>query len=235
MIYNAAAEGTFSTMAFTWGAERLRLPGGLYRLCWCSGALPVHESLSNASELDTTNRSLCATASSFQVDVGYMMIIGVVPFAEDKTCFSGQTCLLDGIQGHQLSVHDLWLPRDTCGVPDQVVLPAAQLVTVSHSGSSIAWGSNAFSLSAGQYRLCWCSGDAPCASHSLTDVGQLHMLGPSPLQSRTCVSGQTCVVKEVVGLGWDMADEFMVMDTCGQNQAGAHPSHATCRINAVDL
>ena len=195
-----------STILLEFG-EPFVAAGGAYRLCWCQ---LLQEEFS----------------SSCQVDVGHMVIIGVSPLAQDRTCLSGQTCLLDGIQGHHLSVHDLWLPMDTCGDPNQIISPAGRLATtVSLSGSSVSWGSNALTLAAGQYRLCWCSGEAVCSTSSqfLTDVGQFQMLGPFPLQSHTCISGQTCVVKGILGLGWDMSDEFMVMDSCGQNQAGAHP------------
>ena len=168
-----------------------------------------------------------------------MVVIGVVPFAEDKTCFSGQTCLLDGIQGQHLSEYDLWLPMDTCGVPNQVISAAGRLATInttngSLSSSSISWGSAALSLSAGQYRLCWCSGEAPCRTSAqfLADVGQFHILGPLPLQFHTCVSGQTCVVEGLAGLGWDMSDEFLIMDTCGQNQAGPR---ARSRLKPLEL
>ena len=151
------------------------------------------------------------------------MIIGLAPFEQERTCFSGQTCLVDNIQGKHVSVNDLWLPMDTCGVPNQIISPSGRMVTaVSLSGSSISWGNDALTLPGGRYRLCWCSGDARCSTstHFSIDAGQFHMLGPSPLQSHTCVAGQTCLVNNVIGLGLDAADTFLIMDTCGKNQAG---------------
>ena len=213
------AQDTFSTMIFSWGSEKLSLAGGQYRLCWCSSAAST-----NISELGAhqSNRTVCATAGSFQVDGGRMTIIGVAPLRQDRTCLSGQMCIIDGIQGQHLSDRDLWLPMDTCGVPDQIISPAGRLVTtVSLSGSFVSWGNHALTLASGQYRLCWCSGDAHCSTSSQfsIDVGEFRMIGPSPLQSHTCVSGQTCVVMDVVGTGWEATDQFLVMETCGRSQA----------------
>ena len=210
-------------MIFSWGSEKLSLAGGQYRLCWCSKAASSNVPL-NISELGTnqSNRAACTTAESFQVDGGRMTIIGVAPLGQDRTCLSGQTCMIDGIQGQHLSDRDLWLPLETCGVPDQIISPAGRLVTsVSLSGSFVSWGNHALTLASGQYRLCWCSGDARCSTSSQfsIDAGEFHIIGPSPLQSHTCVSGQTCVVKDVVGTGWEATDQFLVMETCGHSQA----------------
>ena len=228
-----------STVAFSWGTEKLSLAGGKYRLCWCSG-LVSEPWLPNRSGLNATNSTACTMAGSFQVEAGHMTVLGVA-FGQDRTCLSGQTCLIDGIQGQHLSVHDLWLLMDTCGEPDQVISNAGRLATtVAPSGGSVSWGSDALTMASGQYRLCWCSGDAHCSTSSQfsIDAGQFHMLGPSPLQSHTCISGQTCIVNGVLGMGWEFTDQFLIMDTCGQNQAGGErerthpPVHTLARMRA---
>ena len=182
--------------------DRISASGGIYRLCWCG---------SDAS---------CSSAESFRTDAGSLVLIGP-SLQQDRTCVGGHSCIVDGIVGHNLADGDrLWI-LDTCSssstgsglfADSWLAQPAVA------SGTSFFW--NALdTVSAGQYRLCWCSGQASCiTSQAFTvDVGELVMGGPffglQNLQMRTCVSGQAC---EIDGLDGLLLDGFvLIMDSCG--------------------
>ena len=95
---------------------------------------------------------------------------------------------------------------------------------------------------AGQYRLCWCTyaqsqlaplaerrlaegGVAPdweflnqCSSPEqfVVDFGAFTLVGVRPTQQdRTCISGQTCSLDGIIGVGLLQSDHFLVLDTCG--------------------
>ena len=95
-------------------------------------------------------------------------------------------------------------------------------------GSEAAW-ITAVSAAGGVYQLCWCrelremdSNMTGCAApdHAVR-FGSLTILGPSPLsQAATCISGQSCRVDGMAGLGWiGAADLIAIMDTCGVTSA----------------
>ncbi|CAE6958825.1 unnamed protein product, partial [Symbiodinium sp. CCMP2456] len=102
--------------------------------------------------------------------------------------------------------------RDTCGqsaaavgFPNAGLLASGMLPRVSASG--------------GQYRLCWCGLPSECArpENFRTDFGSLLLLGPSPLdQRRTCVSGQTCRLSDLLFHGefdWSIG-RLLILETC---------------------
>ena len=186
-----------------WAGTALTAAGGQYRLCWCSG---VTES--------------CSVYEDFNTDMGRLTLVGVVP-GQDRTCVSGLTCYLDGIQGQHLLSEDQYAVLDTCGEPHAVHrLPSAGLATaVSASGAQLSWGSNVVTAAGGQYQLCWCAGDGyDCgtSAHFRVPVGRLTIVGVSPLtQARTCVSGQTCAIEDIQGQDLSIHDRVMVLDTCG--------------------
>ena len=49
------------------------------------------------------------------------------------------------------------------------------------------------------------------------DVGELRVVGPSPvfLQHRTCVAGQTCEIRDLLGTHLSWEDQWIALDTCG--------------------
>ncbi|CAE7306120.1 agaA33 [Symbiodinium sp. CCMP2592] len=65
------------------GSEIVSAPGGLYRLCWCSGLKP----------------SGCLRGTDFQTDLGAMTILGVSPLQQDRTCISGRVWAVDSLLG----------------------------------------------------------------------------------------------------------------------------------------
>ena len=62
-----------------------------------------------------------------------------------------------------------------------------------------------------------CSLLSRCDSFSSTDSSPFEVLfvQSSAAQHRTCVSGLTCSVDAIEGLGLTVADSFVVLDTCG--------------------
>ena len=120
---------------------------------------------------------------------------------------------------------------DTCGL-DRVISRAPRaghFTLVSQSGAAVTWGSQVITSSGGVYRLCWWSGIPSTAPNStvvsdpdtpgedfVVDLGKLELIGPAPLtQDRTCVSGQTCHLVLVEGLGLESSNRWMILDTCG--------------------
>ena len=165
-----------SGSAVSWGPAANTAAGGQYRLCWWSGTREVGNATTVVSEADTPN-------TDFVVDVGKLDVIGPWPLEQDRTCVSGQTCVLTSMSGHELAIEDRWLILDTCGVPP---LPhgIGPDLDVS-SGMNWIWRST-LSASGGEYRLCWCHGSLPeslnltntsNANASLTNLSQSLLLG----------------------------------------------------------
>eukprot|EP00438_Fugacium_kawagutii_P024897 Skav220464 [mRNA] locus=scaffold3371:108233:113720:- [translate_table: standard] len=160
-----------STADISWESP-ISAAGGTYRLCWCAA---------DAS---------CSSSESFRTDAGNFVLIGP-SLRQDRTCESGLTCVVDGILGHHLADGDwLWI-LDTCGLSSTGSWPATPAVA---SGTSFSWN-DLDTVPGGQYRLCWCSGQASCTSSQAfaVDIGELVMRGPlfgfQHLQMRTCISG----------------------------------------------
>ena len=108
----------------------------------------------------------CSLSEHFEVDVGHLVIIGVAPLEQDRTCVAGQTCSFDGIVGNYLSGADKYMVLETCGVVDErwevSGFPNAGLLTTAASGGTLSWGTAVVSAGGGSYRLCWCSSSATC-------------------------------------------------------------------------
>ena len=138
---------------------------------------------------------------------------------ERRTCISGQKCQISGLRGEYLS-GDL-LIASTCGTSDGAGSLFANFGLASQttaSGSVATWSSAPITAAGGRYRLCWCSSVASCsvASDFISDMGELILLGPSPLdQHRTCVSGQTCEFDGFLGSQLSSLNKVLLADTCG--------------------
>jgi hypothetical protein len=65
--------------------------GGQYRLCWCSGLVAANS---------------CTSVKDFKVDLGKLTVVGAAPLTQDRTCVSGQTCVIDGVLGQDLATGD---------------------------------------------------------------------------------------------------------------------------------
>ncbi|CAE7355974.1 agaA33 [Symbiodinium natans] len=183
----------------------LSAAGGLYRICWCAGA------------------TSCEQTSSFDVDVGQILLVGPQPLNQDRTCVSGQPCLLDAIAGVALSTADRYHILDTCGSsPGPPKFTGAGVDEVNSSlrlsESIVSWGQSPVTAPGGSYRICWCAAGQVCsaAEDFVIDIGGLTLVGPTPLISgATCVAGQTCVVAGISGNFLSAADAGMLLDTCG--------------------
>ena len=194
-----------SGTAISWDSTAPTAAGGQYRLCWCSAGFA------------------CVAPDSFVVDVGGLVLLGMSPLTQDRTCSSGQACFLRGLQGlfdSSLETGAL-MALDTCGLAS-VIPRFSQAGTfsraVEHAGVTFL-AQVAQTTAGGVYRLCWCSTGGHCdlASAYQVDIGSLAVLGPTPLgQERTCITGQTCKLYGIAGLGMPATDRFAVLDTCGE-------------------
>ena len=206
---------------FDFSHVRVTASGGRYRMCWCAGGFN------------------CTEVVHFGMDLGSLQLQGPSPLQQDRTCMSGQSCKLDSIFGQSLSFDDVIMIRDTCGFvpsnPDDVLprFPNDGIVnTVMTNGEAFTWMEENSSSSylfitaaSGYYRLCWCRptvGDiktpisCSLAEHFATDLGELTLLGPSPLdQHRTCISGMSCTVANISGLELQYGDTLHILSTCG--------------------
>jgi hypothetical protein len=201
-----------SGAALWFGNVEVSSAGGVYQLCWCASGYT------------------CTYGSDFKVTMAELHIVGPSPLEQDRTCVSGQTCLLESISGKDLMGGDTFFVLDTCGQnhmagiasPIDRFPKAGYFESVASSGAMVSWGSIAVSAPGGQYRLCWCAqAAAPCstADHFKTDVGSFLLVGPKTEgNDKTCVAGQTCVLTGIMGQDLSTYDQYMVLDTCA-----AHP------------
>jgi hypothetical protein len=175
--------------------ELLTAWGGQYRLCWCADGFS------------------CTADAEFTVDAGEFFAVGPLRPAL-ATCVSGQSCVvaLDGsIDGDRLLVADTCAVR---GYPQQRIVGVPSAAPPEGPGLSV-W--NLATTGGGQYRLCWCAAGFDCDDAALyLDRGRVDIVGPTAeFIHRTCIAGQTCVVRSVEGAYLSAADSLMVMDTCG--------------------
>ena len=194
---------------------RTAAPGGSYRLCWCS------EDFAGASGVNSS--TLCEVPENFRSDFGELMVIG--PREQSSiTCISGQVCALNQLDllgvlvsnesGSSSDVHGFYMALDTCG--------EAALEPFGYVGRISATWPFGVAITAGNFRLCWCgsmSANATSCAEAysfLTSAGTLSISGPMPNQDRTCVSGQSCMLDGLVGIGLpDFKNAVIVLETCG--------------------
>ncbi|CAE7306136.1 agaA33 [Symbiodinium sp. CCMP2592] len=218
----ADVSGTFGVgglrnSVLVWDVEAAPLPGGQYRLCWC-----------RSQSMSTSNHTSKVPADS-KTDAGGVSILSPA-LHQHRTCVSEQTCSLDGITGNSLSPGDAITASDTCGAPSGVINILATAAVVSHSGAAARWDAAVVTAAGGIYRLCWCAGlrveegftnSSSCRTPVgfTVDFGDLHLIGPNPLDAtRTCISGP-CVTAALEGFHLSVHDRFVILDTCGQRLA----------------
>ena len=150
------------------------------------------------------------------------------------TCISNEECRVDGLIGSFISDADHILVADTCGATDGIspngIANTGIANQVTAEGSVGVWNSAALTAAGGLYRLCWCSQASRCsqAADFATDMGELLLIGPSPLQQdKTCVSGQSCEFDGFLGTHISSRNRILVADTCGQSSAPSAMSIAS--------
>ena len=218
-------DGVFVSLAAAHGshlrsfrADVVTAAGGKYQMCWCGNA-----------------PSLCDEPSDFVVTFGMLTIVGPAPLNHQHTCVSGRVCELNGLPGELTSPDDSILISDTCGSDDAIVIVRPFLLAseqqFANDGSVGVWNSAALTAAGGLYRLCWCSQEASRCSQAAdfaTDMGELLLIGPSPLQQdKTCVSGQSCEFDGFLGTHISSRNRILVADTCGQSSAPSAMSIAS--------
>ena len=184
----------------TFESVRISAAGGRYEMCWC---LLASES--------------CTKPEDFHVGVGTVTVVGPSSLSQEQTCTSGQMCQIQGTFSYTNS-QDRLLLASTCGAPALTVLQNVQngTTTQTASGSMATWSSAPITAEGGQYRLCWCSSFATCSPSDFIDMGELLLLGPSPLeQHRTCVSGLPCEFDGFLGKQLSAQNKILLADTCG--------------------
>ena len=217
--------------------------GGQYRLCWCSDGVLVNQS----GWSDASIRPGCHFAEDFAVDMGSLLLVGISPLVQDRTCIAGQHCQLAGLQGYGLSSLDTIVVLDTCGQKALRHWPDPATVLETSGQLSVSW--SVVSAAGGQYRLCWCPGltwtssdeqdqalnvsgtsvqtlERRCSSAELfrVDFGSLTLVGPTPVfQHYTCTSGQICQLVGVEGVHINNGDRIQLLETCGVAARGAVP------------
>ena len=141
----------------TFGDTPLKISGGLYRLCWCSG------------NRDGSNH--CVVGEDFKFDVGGLLLIGVAPLNQDKTCVSGSVCTMR-ITGTFLTTDDKFLILETCGVSafSSGISGETSSVENSVTGTTLSTVTLSFGtqLLRERAQLCWCSGQKSCSNLETT-------------------------------------------------------------------
>ncbi|CAJ1427915.1 unnamed protein product [Effrenium voratum] len=222
------ASATYVSRAGLGETSWISVSGGQYRLCWCAGAVEVNAT--NFSNVSNLSFSTCSFADEYRVDLGGLLVLGVAPLQQSRTCVSGLSCVVEGITGYGLSPLDGYGILDTCGVVSE---PHAMLARMERDLPSQAptrrWLSDVVVPG-----LCWCPSmglglNSSCfgnesvpADRFRMDVGQLKVLGPLPQQHRTCVAGLPCHLEGLIGYLAD-TNNVLVMDTCGHTNVAGFP------------
>jgi hypothetical protein len=124
----------------TWGSEPQTAAGGRYKLCWCAGGFS------------------CSTPAEFRSQIGTLVLRGPAPLQQQRTCISGQTCVIEGILGESLQSQDRIMTLDTCGIRNLV----ERFTNVGNFAQPLASGALYVGTNipetskGGLYRLCWC-------------------------------------------------------------------------------
>ena len=143
-------------------------------------------------------------------------------------------CHISGVLGSQMGDGQL-LIANTCGTSNGIappLFPLSGLTSQTASGSMAAW-SAAITAAGGEYRLCWCSSFASCSAPDFIDMGELMLLGPSPLeQHRTCVSGLSCEFDGFLGKELSDLNKILLADTCG---VASMPSSQITSLNTFGV
>ena len=207
--------------------------GGTYQLCWCHPVRP--------GGIDESGDRECALVEDHITQLGYLYLIGPSPLDYDRTCVSGQTCMIDGIHGTYVQDHDQLLLLDTCGANTLTeALPSNSAIGVTSSGSTqtFLWAPTPVSGAGGEYRMCWCAAGFSCSYNEQfrVDLGRLLLEGPAPQhQDRTCISGRNCIADHIMGYGLSTFElrsnetlldieasldhgRALVLDTCGVDE-----------------
>ena len=179
--------------------------GGEYRLCWCA-------------DLSSTNfSSRCVLGQDYRIDAGTLTLLGLDPLNQDQTCVSGAKCVLNTFSGVGLESFQL-LALSTCGVD----LPAFEevLEVERHWANQTMTSWEVLGTGGGDYRLCWCAKSSEVSSFCSrpssfkVDSGHLAVIGPLLGQDRTCVSGETCSLDSLLGVGLQSDDDISIRSSC---------------------
>ncbi|KAF4745656.1 hypothetical protein FOZ62_002042, partial [Perkinsus olseni] len=178
-----------STRAFVGVVFRGRVLSqpGAYQLCWCS---PVSGANCGAGRLE-----------DFRALAGTLRVVGPEP-GQVFACARGEApCTINGFKSTQSTYRDrLLIVRldETCGT-DRIDV-SQSIGESTHNGETFTWATEAaggFMITAGSYRLCWCSGVLQAASAQTcrssrdftVDAGMLHVFDPyvcSPSTGSSC-------------------------------------------------
>ena len=186
------------------------VPGGRYRLCWCSSF------------------NQCSIASDFNVNIGSLTLVGPSPLTQSWTCISGTLCETSFVHGQDLSSNDSIVMLDDCssGTYSAGLLsePGNMKITLISSETLSIQFDVPITAAAGTYRLCWCqplnrdiSDACDFATEHSVDLGQMTLLGPTLSQQRTCIAGQQCTIEGLsLGESWTPQHTVIVLDTCSE-------------------
>ncbi|KAF4680616.1 hypothetical protein FOZ63_026565, partial [Perkinsus olseni] len=172
------SDTTDSTRAFVSVVFRGRVLSqpGAYELCWCS---PVSGARCGAGRLE-----------DFRALAGTVKVVGPEP-GQVFACARGEApCTINGFKSTQSTYRDrLLIVRldETCGT-DRIDV-SQSIGESTHNGETFTWATEAagdFMITAGSYRLCWCSGVLQAASAQTcrssrdftVDAGMLHVFDP---------------------------------------------------------
>ena len=212
------AEEVIETVArVSWGSTLVSAQGGQYKLCWCR-----------------RGSSCISPSQDFGLEIGTLTIEG--PHFNQATCVAGQRCVIDAFRGQDITDQDQAMILDTCGVDHlmgDLTRHIASLTTadsyatfgipgtgtrLNSTQATANFGAEPITWFGGVYRLCWCRPSAGgCASPAdfLTSAGEISLVGPSPNQHRTCISGRACPSQLLTGYGVSGSDRILLLETCG--------------------
>ncbi|CAE8591981.1 unnamed protein product [Polarella glacialis] len=156
-----------------------------------------------------------------------------------RSCVSGQLCVISGLTGTGLGNGDRIVLSQECGAAAVTAgMPGSfgESMGATSSGTYFRW-STYLQADGAEYRICWCSIALQCTSPErfTLDIGTMTLTGPQGDLPETCYSGRACVIDNIEGVYLRDGDTIMVLDACNERGIAVEgfPNNAITTTGAV--
>jgi hypothetical protein len=215
-------------------AENVEALPALYRLCWCPSSRQCTDEVDFGDNVGALiikgpflGYSRTCHAAQACGEAGEVSLIRGVALTDGDRMMASLACgRSDGIGG--------------TGFPSVSGRSHGISIGARRHGTEFSWGVDGVFggavLAGGIYRLCWCPRGYECSTPDAfgLDVGQITVVGPylncsmnlfgysgCADQNRDVIGGTPFAFQGILGVGLQVGDRFMVLDSCGTGPGAA--------------